>query len=290
MTTLEKPFVLPNLEASEKKDIKKFNETGSLPNGLLRRFDQHGRFRYYIDRYDTQSDALNQLIPKIRQHQLSPEEISSKNEKGERVLHTGLYENNAETISGDWDIIEGPIHVTCKEVSLPNVKRFLSLSGKEIEKIEIPQLRECYSLYMPDIRELHLPELEIIRGQLQTLGVSNLFAPKLKTVDSDISCRGTEGINLDSLEKVANLIILPLKSTIDLVSLPKLTTARELSLRHVKEFYAPAIKDLSLGILGTSLEKITIPDEIPFTKLEVPEALFSILREERRQRKAAALK
>jgi hypothetical protein len=286
MTNPKKQLIVPSLEASDKKDIKKFNETGVVPRNLYSRFDQKGRFRFFIDDYEPKSGDLYELISKIRKHQLAPEEITSRNNQNEVILHTGIYEDEAETLSGQWDVITGPIYVLCTELSLPNAKNILTLRGKEIKKVDLPKLKKCSSIFLPSVKDLELPELEVTQGGIQASNTGSLVAPKLREVGCDISLRGGREINLNALERVNNFMVLPLSGTIPSISLPNLQVAREISLSRVEEFYAPCIKTLELGIVGTSLKQITIPDEVPFTNLEVSNELFAILREERRKRRA----
>jgi hypothetical protein len=281
----DKKLILPSLEASDKKEIKKFNETGKVGKGLLYRFDQTGKFKYYIDTYDSKEHELRSLVSKIKDYQLPKEEISSINKKGENVLHTGFY-SESESDGGDgggWDIIEGPVYSLSKTLKFPNATNITRINAESAETLELPKLTVSGSIYANSIRELTLPEITEIQGNLTALACKKLVAPKLKKVWVDISIRGTERVELTNLEEVECFSVTPIGKKIDFINLPSLKKAKEIHARDVLEFTAVNLESLRLGIVGTSLTKLTIPKNISTRKIWVSDSLLQTIKEERKK-------
>jgi len=233
-----KPFILPTLEAAEKKALKKFNETGVISPLLIPRFDQMGKFRIQIEMNKRGSDKILELIKKIRDFVLPLEKIASSTTSGGKILHTGFYDEDSLETEADWETIEGPIHLhLCEKISLPNLITCCgAISASSTKAFLAPNLETSRSIDLTEVQELNLPKLKKIIGDLSTNATAVLL-PSLREIDGSISAKDTEVFEASELEMAGSIYIPSTKK----INLPNLKTLRGGFTSGAKVFLAPKL-------------------------------------------------
>ena len=233
-----KPFILPALEANEKKALKKFNETGVISPLLIPRFDQRGKFRIQIEMNKRGSDKTLELIKKVRDITLPLEKIASSTTSGGKILHTGFYDEDSLKIETDWETIEGPIHLhLCEKISLPNLITCCgTISASNTKAFLAPNLETSHSIDLTEVQELNLPKLKKIIGDLSTNATAVLL-PSLREIDGSISAKDTEVFDASELEKAGSIYLLSTKK----INFPNLKTLRGGFTSNAKVFLAPKL-------------------------------------------------
>ena len=250
-TTNEKPnpYVLPELEANEKKALKKFNETGEVSPVLLSRFDQNGKFRVQIDMNKRGADKTLDLIKAIREITLAPENISTTSTEGIKTLHTGFYDKESLEINADWDVIEGPIRLhLCQKANFPNLKKCLGkIEACNAKTFLAPKIEEAQSIELSVAEELSLPALKKMTGSLRT-NAASILLPNITEIEGSIEAKETKVFEAPNLQKAGSIDLLDTKR----IEFPNLKTIRGGFQSYAKTLLAPKLTSTTrLSINGS---------------------------------------
>jgi len=292
-TSPAQPFTLPDLEAKEKKALKKFNETGEISPALMHRFDQNGRFCITIDSNKRGHEKTLELVKAIQDYTLPAEKISSTTPTGGRILHTGFYEKESLEVDADWEVIKGGIilHLV-KSASFPNLITCEGLISARSAKVFLaPNLEESHGIELPDAEEINFPKLKRICGNLST-NAKTVLLPSLTVIDGSIDAKSTKVFKAPNLKKAWSIDLLDtqklelpdlkevrggFQSNANVLFAPKLTSVGNLSangcdgldLSSLKKIeWTATFSNLSRTISEACLPALEEVDEIAALKVE----------------------
>lgn len=241
------PFVLPDLEANEKKALTKFNETGEVSPLLMHRFDQNGKFRLTIDKNKRGHEKTLELVKAIKDFNLPAEKVSSTTPTGGKILNTGFYDKDSLQVEADWEVIKGGIMLhLAKSASFPNLVTCGGLiRARSAQVFLAPNLEESHGIDLPDAEEINIPKLKKIVGSLSTNAVT-IILPSLAIIDGSIDAKSTKVFEAPNLEKAWSIDLLHTKK----LEFPKLKEVRGILQSMAKVLLAPKL--LSVGDLSAN--------------------------------------
>lgn len=241
------PFVLPDLEANEKKALKKFNETGEVSPLLMHRFDQNGKFRLTIDKNKRGHEKTLELVKAIKDFNLPAEKVSSTTPTGGKILNTGFYDKDSLQVAADWEVIKGGIMLhLAKSASFPNLVTCGGLiRARSAQVFLAPNLEESHGIELPDAEEINIPKLKRIGGSLST-NATTIILPSLAIIDGSIDAKSTKVFEAPNLEKAWSIDLLHTKK----LEFPKLKEVRGILQSMAKVLLAPKL--LSVGDLSAN--------------------------------------
>lgn len=207
------------------KHVKKFAKTGMLHDGLIRFFDQNGKWRGDTIRWRCAKETA--YLAAIQSYRL-PQSRRTRRDRSGTVLCTSFCWSRQERVCVNYSRIEGslicasnvPIHAanlrhvgghfaacTNHRIYLP----YLASVGGNFEApmsflLNAPRLRQVGGRVT--FAEQLLPSLETVGGRLAAMWAFQFDAPKLKHVGGTMSLAKTEHLRVPVLETVGGGILL----------------------------------------------------------------------------------